>query len=337
MNKFSKSCSILFSLAVLGACHGPGKNNASNSTSRLIQKTSMALPVVKGGFDLMALDRGKRRLFVSAEDNHTLEVLDLDKQRPVHSIPGLEEPKWVVYRPEKKALYVATGGDGKVTEFDDSSFSILHRFSFKEKCNNLRFDETTGLLWVGVGDSFGALGIIDTREDTIVGQIPLSDYPKQFELDGNRIYVNIPRKNRIEVANRVTRKIIATWPVMEAVENVPMGLDRTHQRLFVGCEPGKLVVFSTATGTSIASLDIDKEADGIYYDEHRRRLYISCGEGFLDVISQNDPDHYQLLEKIPTAKGAGTSLYSPELDELFLAVPQANGRQAAIRIYQPAD
>lgn len=285
----------------------------------------------------MALDGEKKRLFVSAEDNHTLEVLDLEKQRPVHSVPDLEEPKWVVYRPEKKALYVATGGDGKVTEFDDSIFSVLHRFSFKEKCNNLRFDETTGQLWVGVGDSFGALGIIDTREDTIVGQIPLSDYPKQFELDGNRIYVNIPRKNIIEVANRVTRKVIATWPVKEATENVPMALDRTHQRLFVGCEPGELVVFSTAAGTSVVSLNIDKGADGIYYDARRSRLYISCGEGFLDVISQNDPDHYQLLEKIPTAKGAGTSLYSAEPDELFLAVPQANGQQAAIRIYQPAD
>lgn len=305
------------------------------ATNLVLQKT-IFLPNVKGGFDLMALDIKGNRLFVSAEDNHTLEVIDLRDNMLVSSVPDFNEPKWVAYQPEKRRVYVATGADGKVTELDDSTFKKLHAFTFKEKCNNLRFDATKEHLFVGIGNSFGAIGIINVKKDKIETQIPLSDYPKQFEIDSNQIYVNIPRKNSIDVIDRVKQKVITTWPVKEGKENVPMALDRIHRRLFIACEPGKFIVYSPSTGSSITSLDISKGADGIYYDAKRSLIYISCGEGNIEIIQQQDADHYRPLEKIPTVKGAGTSLFSPELDQLFLAVPQSEDRKAAIQIYRPA-
>lgn len=93
--------------------------------------------------------------------------------------------------------------------------------------------------------------------------------------------------------------------------------------------------FDKALGESVASLDICAESDSIYYDSARRLIFVSCGTGSLDVIRQTAADHYELADRIPTAKGASTSLFAQDLDRLFLAVPRSDQEPAAIRVYQP--
>ena len=112
-----------------------------------------------------------------------------------------------------------------------------------------------------------------------------------------------------------------------------MGLDRAHQRMFVGFKSGKLAVVDMKNGQSIATLDIAPDADGIYYDEARARIYVSCGAGWIYVIGQSDPDHYNVIDRIATDEGAGTSLFAPELGRLFLPVPQNENHSAEVRVY----
>lgn len=312
-------------------------SNAATDTSILQLQKTIHLPNVKGGFDLMAIDVTGQRLFVSAEDNHTVEVVNLKTGKPLTSLPGFNEPKWVFYSPQGNGFYVSTGLDGKVTEFDGNTYKVISTFSFKESCNNLRYDSSRNQLLVGVGKSFGSLGIIDLKQDKIIGEIPLSGYLKQFEIDGDKAYVNLPDKNTIEVVSLSSAKSLTSWPVTEAKRNIPMALDRIHQRLFVACEPGKFIIYSTQTGKSIQSLNISKDADGIYIDPKRSRIYVSCGEGNIEVIEQKDANHYNINQIIRSAKGAATSLFSPQLDKYILAVPQSENQIAEIRIYQPAN
>jgi WD40 repeat protein len=138
---------------------------------QLVFDSAITLPRVQGGFDLMTVDLERQRLFVSAEDNHTVEVVDLKARKLLASIPNQNEPKWVVYRPDENVLYVATGKDGRVTGVDATTYNVKHTFQFKEKCNNLRYDPSTRELYVGVGNTFGSLGIIDLRTHRITGEI----------------------------------------------------------------------------------------------------------------------------------------------------------------------
>jgi DNA-binding beta-propeller fold protein YncE len=312
-------------------------NNAQVKSNESVLKltNTIVLPNVKGGFDLMAADVSGKRLFVAAQDNHTLEVIDLQAMKALKSVPNFAEPKWVVYRPESNRLYVATAIDGKVTVLDSRTYKKIKSFNFKEKCNNLRFDATKNLLYVGVGNTFGSIGIIDVTKDKIVGEIALSNYPKQFELVGNKMYINVPETNTVEVADLTTRKVIASWKVKEAKDNVPMAIDRKNQRLFIGCEPGKLITYDLKTEKVVSSIAISKEADGIYYDAKRSQIYISCAEGFIDVIKQLTPNSYKSISKIPTVSGAGTSLFIPDLDIFVLAVPQNDKNKAEMRVYKP--
>lgn len=336
---------VLF-IFVLLSCNNNSVNRSNDvsqkDSSIAAQKTllltaTIKLPKVKGGFDLMAVDTVGQRLFLAAEDNHTVEVIDIRNNKLIISLTGFNEPKWIVYRQESNRLYVATGGDGKVAVLDAITYKRIKSFLFREKCNNLRFDTSLQQLYVGVGKSFGTIGIIDVKHDKIINEIPLADFPKQFELDGDKMYVNVPSKNIIQVISRSAKKIIANWPVTESTENVPMALDKLHHRLFIACEPGKFIVFDTQTGKSVANLSIYKNADGIYLDTKRSLIYISCGEGFIEVIQQKDADHYLAIDKITTVKGAGTSLFLAFSNQLFLAVPQTETNTAELRVYNSAN
>ncbi len=316
----------------------PNHNNSNHFTTPFLKlKQVIKLPDVKGGFDLMAVDLKTKRLFVSAQDNYSVEVINLQTGKHLLSLPGFNEPKWVVFIPKFNRIYVSTGGDGKVTVLNGDTYKVVKTFSFREGCNNLRFDSATNELFVGVGKTFGSLGIIDLKKNEVTGEIHLSGYAKQFELDGDLIYVNEPQKNQIEVVSRSAKNTIATWPVKESENNVPMSFDRIHHRLFIACEPGKFIIYSTKTGKSIQSITISKGADGIYYDAKRSRIYVSCGAGNIEILHQKDADHYEAMQPIKTVEGAGTSLFSPQLDKLILAVPQVANKKAEMRVYQPVN
>ena len=77
------------------------------------------------------------------------------------------------------------------------------------------------------------------------------------------------------------------------------------------------------------------DADDLFYDAVRKLVYISGGEGFIDIFAQSNPDHYHPAGRIPTASGARTSLFVPELNRLYLAVPHRGNQPTEIRVYEP--
>ena len=114
-----------------------------------------------------------------------------------------------------------------------------------------------------------------------------------------------------------------------------MTLDESNHRLFVGTrDPPKLIVFDTNSGKAVSVLDIANDADDIFYDAAKRRIYISCGDGFINIFQQQDANHYSALASVPTARGARTSLFVPELHSFYVAVPRIENQESKILVYQ---
>ena len=114
-----------------------------------------------------------------------------------------------------------------------------------------------------------------------------------------------------------------------------MALDEANHRLFVGTrDPPKLIVFDTNSGRVISILDIANYADDIFYDAEKGHIYVSCGAGFINIFQQQDADHYSALVAVPTAQGARTSLFVPELHHFYLAVPNIGNQESKILVYQ---
>ena len=230
----------------------------------------------------------------------------------IRSITGLSEPQGVIYLPEFQRLFVTNGGDGSCKVFDGNSLGLLDTVKFSADADNIRYEPHTKQVYVGYGA--GALGTFDAKTGKHLWDVRLAGHPESFQLEatGPRIFVNVRPANQVAVIDTKKREVTAIWPLQDAKDNFPMALDEANHRLFIGCRnPAKIIIYDTETGQTVGRLDIAGDIDDVFYDLKAKRLYASCGEGFLHVFQQTDPDHYAVMAKIATAKGARTSFSFP--------------------------
>jgi YVTN family beta-propeller protein len=296
----------------------------------------IALGEVKGRIDHMAFDPLRSRLFVAELENNSVGIVDLTARKVIHVIAGLKEPQGVGYEPSTDTLYVANGGDGSVRLYRGVDYAETGRIDLGDDADNIRIDTDTKHVLVGYGG--GAIATIDPATRTRIADFRLPAHPEGFQLDRktNQIFVNVPRSRAIVTLDASSGRQKATWPMKDAGANFPMALDEEVQRVLVAFRnPAKLGVFSVSDGESIAKVELCGDADDLFVDAKRRRVYVSCGEGFLAVFDAQNRD-YGRLARVPTVSGARTSYYIPSMDRLFLAVRAASSEPAAVWVYRPA-
>ncbi|MGC2744565.1 MAG: YncE family protein [Candidatus Angelobacter sp.] len=309
---------------------------AQGTQSLRLEKT-IELPEVQGRIDHMSVDVKGQRLFVSALGNNTVEVIDIKAGKRVKTITGLAEPQGVLYVPTNDRLYVANAKDGSVRIFNGASYALLKTLDYGDDADNLRYDASRQHVYVGYGS--GALGEID-KEGNKVTETKLDAHPESFQLekDSPRIYVNLPKARKVAVVDREKHSTIGTWRTGMALANYPMALDEANHRLFVVTRfPARLLVFDTNSGKIVQSLSAVGDCDDVFYDQTRKRIYASGGEGAISIFEQQDSDHYKDSARIKTGKGARTSFFSPDLDRLFLAVRRQGSNSAAVEIFAPGN
>jgi len=317
----------------------------AQQTAALVAKDPIKLTKVEKRMDHLGVDVKGQRLFATAFDNHTLEVIDLKTGRQVHTIPNLDEPQGAHYEPGTNRLFVACGGDGTVKIFDGTTFQLLQTVTLDLDADNVRYDARGKHIVVGFGgEKFlagkvtrsgggGALEVLDLMGKK-VAEIPTDAHPESFQLEktGTRVFVNVPDKQEVEVADLVKGTVLAHWKV-SCTTNFPMSLDETHHRLFVGCRiPAQLAVFDTETGKIVASPAMVEHTDDLFYDAGKGSVYV-LGEGFIDVRQQKDPDHYERIQRVATPADARTGLFVPDLGLLFETIPHHGAQGAQIDVY----
>jgi DNA-binding beta-propeller fold protein YncE len=324
-------------LAVLPAIFLAEAAAGENAEAPALQlEAKIALGDVRGRIDHMAIDVQRHRLFVAALGNDRLAVVDLQAQRLDRLIGKLPEPQGVGYDPATDMLYVANAGDGSVRLFNGADLSPTGRIELGSDADNIRVDSNAGRVFVGHGD--GAIAVIDASKQDKIVSASLNGHPESFQLDANssRIFVNVPNAGAIKVVDRTSGKEIASWSTAHRSANFAMALDQARQRVLVAFRwPAELGVFSSIDGSFVASLRTCGDADDLFVDAKRDRIYVSCGEGFIDVAAV-DGRSYRQTAHVATAIGARTSLFVPQLDRLLLAVPAKGATPAGIWIFRPS-
>jgi len=294
----------------------------------------IAMPGVKGRIDHFGADAKRHRLFVAALGNDTLEVLDLNGRKRERSLAGFGEPQGIVHVPETGRVFVANGSANRVDILDAESLILLGHVTGLEDADNLRYDAAARKVYVGYGR--GALRALDAMTGASAGDIVLPGHPESFQLEKNgaRVFVNVPTAGRIVVVDRAKQSVIASWSV-PAAANFPMALDESGRRLFVGARaPAVLLVYDIDNGRIVAKLPIGGDTDDLFFSAAHKRVYVVCGEGRIDVLRQDDPDHYTAEGSVATARRARTGLLVPEDDALYVAAPADGASPARVLAYK---
>jgi DNA-binding beta-propeller fold protein YncE len=321
-------------VAALLCCYLAPTSHAQSAP--LTFKQTIPLPGVEGRIDHFAADASGQRLFVCALGNNSVEVIDLRKGERVRSITGLGAPQGVGYVPQVNRLFVANDKGGICKIYDAKSFQPAGELNLQDDADNIRYDDAEKKIYVGFGS--GGIAVVNAADGKEIGSIKLPAHPEAFALEANgkRIFVNVPNARQVAVIDRSKGAVIAKWKTDLATANFPMSLDESNHRLFIGCRlPSKLIVLNTDSGEIVANVDLSGDADDLFYDARRRRIYAICGAGKIDAIEQVDPNTYKLLTKVNTAIGARTGLFVPDQNKLFVAVPHHGSQEAEIRVYEP--
>jgi len=297
-------------------------------------KNRVTLPNVNGRIDHLSADVKGQRIFVSALGNHTVEVLDVESGKHLRTIRDLAEPQGVFYDPSTNLLFVACANDGAVELFDARTFQLVKTVKLSGDADNIRYDVRGYQVIVGYGE--GALALLGPN-GAKTGEIALDAHPESFQLEkkGTRVFVNVPDRKEIQVADLAKNTVLDRWPVTSALKNYPMALDEAHHRLLIGCRaPPRMLVIDTETAKQTASAEIVGDTDDLFYDAAKSRVYVIGGQGFVEVFEQKGADRYTRTAHFATAPGARTGLFVPEWGKLFVAVPHRGAQRAEILIYE---
>ena len=307
---------------------------AQTAGAPLVLEARIALGEVSGRIDHLSIDMKRQRLFVAELGNNSLGVVDLAAGKVLRRIDNLSEPQGVAYVPFADSVYVANAGDGSVRVLRGDDLAPIGRIELGDDADNVRVNAPRNRVLVGYGK--GALAIIDPATRTKAADIRLKGHPEGFQIDeaGTQVFVNVPDAREIEVVD-LASEANRSLPTQGAGSNFPMAIDGEWRRvLVVFRSPPTLMALSSQDGRVAAKLETCGDADDVFIDARRRRVYVSCGEGVVDVLEQGEAG-YRHLARVPTVSGARTSLFVPELDRLFVAVRARSDEQAMIWVFRP--
>ncbi len=304
---------------------------------------TIPLPGLKDGdFDHFAPDVEGHRLFLTAEENGKVEVLDTSTNQLIHTIDDLKAPHAIFYRKDLKKLFIVDGDASAVKVYDSDNYQKVGEIQVAIDADSIAYDPATSYLYVVTGGReahtpYSLISVIDTNSTKKLRDIKINSNHVEaivLEKSGPRMFCNITGQNAVEVVDRNKGTVIATWPLPAGDKsNVAMAFDEADHRLFVVTRtPGKLIVLNSDTGKVVASVGAVGMVDDMAYDAKQKRIYVA-GDQFLDVFNQKDADHYALLGRVPGSFRAKTGILVPELNRYYLAVPHHENQQAEVRVY----
>ncbi|CAN5485984.1 hypothetical protein BH11BAC5_BH11BAC5_54970 [soil metagenome] len=294
----------------------------------------IVMPGLKGRIDHMDVNLKDKTIYIAALGNNTVEVVDIENGKLVHSIKGLDKPQGVGYIPQTNEIFIANGGNGDCYFYNAASFLQTAVVHLGSDADDVRYDSVSQKIYVGYGD--GGIAMIDAATHQQTGDVKLPAHPEGFQLDkkANLLLANLPDKNMIAAIDLMQLKLISKWTRNTPTANFPMAVDTVTQAAFIGYRhPAKLVILNSKTGKETGNCLMVNDVDDLYFDDATKRIYVSGGGGFINIFQQDEKASYKQIANIATSDGARTSLLIPRL-KLFVVAERARaGKVAQLMIY----
>ncbi len=310
MNKFA---ALLLLMAFAGWTGGIQAQETGSGGYKILQKVSLP---GDGGFDFLTVDSDARRVYITHNDS--VQVLDADTLKLVGTVDKVPHPHGVVFLPELGKGYATSGDPGSVVVFDLKTFQHIAEIPTAKDSDVVIYDKSSGKVLTFNGDSSNST-VIDPTTDKAVKTVDLGGQPEVAVSDGKgHIFDNVESKSEILKINSKTMKITKRWPLAPGESPSGLAMDVENNRLFSGCHNKLLVVMNAKNGKIIQTLPIGDHVDGTTFDPASGNIFVSCGDGTLNVIHEDSPNKYSTVENVQTEPGAKTLAFDPKTGHVFL-------------------
>jgi DNA-binding beta-propeller fold protein YncE len=268
------------------------------------------------GWDYISMDSDTRRLYIGRSTH--MDVVDVDSGEVVAKLTGLPGVHGIALAPDLSRGFTVQEND-TISILDLKTLKKVGTIHGGKDPDGYAYDELTKRVFIM--NSAGAdATAVNAADGTIVGTIPLGGQPEFTVSDGmGRIFVNITDKNQILEFDGQTLKVLHRWPLAPCEGPSGLSMDRKNRRLFSVCDNQKMVVMNADTGRVVAALPIGSGADASLFDPATQNAFASSGGcGTLNVIHEDSPDKFSLVEDVPTQSRARTMALDTKTHNVIL-------------------
>ena len=264
-----------------------------------------------GGFDHAAVHAPTGRIYVAHTANDAVDVMDIETQTYVASIPGLPAVAGALVADDGDLVFTSNRGENTVGVFPPDDAPRVDRIGVGVRPNGLAYDPRRArLLAAHVGDPALAgsctVSLVDVRARKRIADVPVAGRTRWTVYDpaADAFHVNIANPPQIVVVDAGDpigiRRVI---PVSHAGPH-GLDIDVVRRSLFCACDAGVLLEINADSGDIVAAEPIAGVPDVVFFNPTLDRLYVAIGEpGVIEVF---DTAPLRRHETVVTEVGAHT-------------------------------
>lgn len=261
-------------------------------------------------FDTCARPRGmhfshdRTQFFVGCADDSLIVVYDVETQKLVKRIRGVEEPETFDLHPNGRHLYVSNEEDAGASVFDVESGDLLTIYETGEEPEGVLFTSDGRLVFVA-SEAANLVHVIDTVQGKVIKDILVDTRPRRFALtpDEKELWVSAELAGIVDIISLDTLKLIDDIPFLptgfrkEEVTPVDLLITKDGALAYVALgRANHVAVADVKTRKVLKYILTGKRPWGLALSHDETKLYVA--NGLSDDITIIDTGSLKVLTSI---------------------------------------
>ncbi len=311
-----KRCTLLFTVMALSGALTlkPMNAVAADAGYHLLKE----IPVGgEGSWDYLTVDEINRRLYVS--HGTRIVVIDMDKDAVCGEIADTPGVHGIAVAPDLNRGFTSNGRENKCGVVDLKTLATLTKVDTGENPDGMLYEPERKEVYMFNGRGQSAT-VIDAKTSKVVATIKLPGKPEFATCDValGRVFNNIEDKSVLVTIDAKAHTVVNTWPIAPGEEASGMAIDVPHQRLFLGCGNGKMLMVDYTTGKVVADVPIGRGVDANAFDPATQLAFASCGDGTVTIAHEDSPAKLSVVQTLKTEPRAKTMTLDPKTHRIYL-------------------
>jgi hypothetical protein len=268
-------------------------------------------------WDQVRFDAQAHRLYIA--QSPIVTVLDTEARKVVGTVPDVVTAHDVAVDHDLNLGFVSAGRMEAVAVFDLDTLQKQPDLKSVGDPHSMLYDPRSKHLFV-VEDRRRSIVVVDPKTRKTLHELYLDGPPREMVIGKNgTLFVEVMYDDSLVGVNPRTGKQVSRREFKQCRNPAGLVVD-PKGRLYSACRNGKMVV-SSPEGRTLQEFDIGDPRwsagiDGaVWQDGH---VFVSNGRNAtLMVIDETRPDHFEVVETIPTERGARTLTGDPEHHRLY--------------------
>jgi outer membrane protein assembly factor BamB len=279
------------------------------------------------GWDYITVDSAARRLYVS--HGTFVNVIDADTGKEVGVIEDTPGVHGIAIASNVDHGFTTNGKENKVSMFNTKTLALIRKIDVGQKPDGIHFDKATGRVFTNNHGSHD-ITAIDSDSGAVVGTVAVKgDGEGIVSSSDGLIFVNLEDTSEVVAFDAKTFDVKHRFAIDGGKAPSGLAMDRKQNRLFIACHNQVLVVMDATNGKTVATVPIGKGSDAAAFDAKEGLIFVSNGDGTLNVIQEKSPDQYEALETVTTQKSAKTMAYDNKTKKIFLPAAEVETTPAS--------